>query len=41
MMKTFSTILESSIIGVTQGHMMQLEAVGVVLKFHVVYPCPI
>ena len=32
MMKTFSTILESSIIGVTQGHMMQLEAVGVGFK---------
>lgn len=32
MMKTFSTILESSITGVTQGHMMQLEAVGVGFK---------
>ena len=31
-MQTFSTIIESSMIGVTQGHMMQLEAVGVAGK---------
>ena len=31
-MQTFSTIIESSMIGVTQGHMMQLEAVGVGYK---------
>jgi ribosomal protein L6P/L9E len=37
-MQTFSTIIESSMIGVTQGHMMQLEAVGEGTKFHVLLP---